>query len=311
MQPSFRAAISLSIFLLLLIAFTLNSVNAQTVVAAYQSRNPVTLDGVVQSGEWSDTPIVTDTTSGLTYAFKHNSTGFLFLMSYKEAVPCPTCFGGIELGHLNNTADMGSEATRTIMILVSPSFPGNVGEFISTGQYTPTPVEQDGYKTQTVCGLNYANGEYIAECYRPFKLTNASPYDFNLKVGSTVELGMAVGLFDQPGNHLATDMSTYELTISNQSYTSTATSTSSTSEATTSEFGTVTTSASSTVASETSPTYSCASAACTFTVTGTGGSPSGLSQTDSRVLEYSVELAVIVVGFSAFMVIGSRRSRRS
>jgi hypothetical protein len=309
MQPSFRAVISLSIFLLLLIAFTLSSVNAQTVVTAYQSRNPVTLDGVIQSGEWSDTPIVTDTTSGLTYAFKHNSTGFLFLMSYKEAVPCPTCFGGIELGHLNNTADMGSESTPTIMILVSPSFPGNVGEFISIGQYTPTPVEQDGYKTQTVCGLNYANGEYIAECYRPFKLTNASPYDFNLKVGSTVELGMAVGLFDQPGNHLATDMSTYELTISNQSYTSTATSTSSTSQSVTSATTTSRISASSSTVAI--GNFSCASAVCTFTVTGSGSSPSGLSQADSRVLEYSLELAVIVVGFSAFMVIGSRRPRRS
>jgi hypothetical protein len=309
LQLSFRTVISLSIFLLILIAFTLSPVNAQIIVTAYQSRNPVTLDGVIQSGEWSDTSIITDTTSGLTYAFKDNSTGLLFLMSYKEAAPCPTCFGGIELGQLNNTADMGSESTPTIMILVSPSFPGNVGEFISTGQYTPTPVEQEGYKTQTVCGFDYANGEYTAECYRPFKLTDASPYDFNLKVGSTVELGMAVGLFDQPGNHLATDMSTYELTISNQSYTSTATSTSSTSQSVTSATTTSRISASSSTVAI--GNFSCASAVCTFTVTGSGSSPSGLSQADSRVLEYSLELAVIVVGFSAFMVIGSRRPRRS
>jgi hypothetical protein len=309
MHPPFRALISLPIFLLMLVAFMLSAVSAQTIVTAYQSRNPVTLDGVIQSGEWSDTPIITDTTSGLTYAFKHNSTGLLFLMSYKEAAACPTCFGGIELGHLNNTADMGSESTPTIMILVSPSFPGNVDEFISTGQYTPTPVEQLGYKTQAVCGFNYAGGEYTAECYRPFKLTNPSPYDFSLKAESTVELGMAVGLFDQPGNHLATDMSTYELTISSQSYTSTATSTSP-SQVVTSETTTSRVSATSSTATAASGNSSCGSAVCTFTVTSSGVPHNGLSQTDSRVLDYSVELAVIVVGFSAFIVIGSRRPRR-
>ncbi len=215
------------IFLANLILFVPAS-EAATTITVYQSQHPVVLDGIVQPGEWTDTPIITDSGSGLTYAFKQNGTGLLFLMIWSEPTPCPTCFGGIELGHLNNTAPMGSSSTPTIMILSSPSFKGNVDEFISTGEFTPTSVEQDGYKTQSTCGVTYANGQYTAECYRPFKLTDASPYDFpNLTVGSTIEIAFAVGLFNQPGNHLATDMSTYVLTITNQTYTSTATSTSS------------------------------------------------------------------------------------
>jgi hypothetical protein len=107
------------------------------------------------------------------------------------------------------------------MILVSPSFNGSVDEFISKGEVTPTPVEQDGYKTQTTCGLVYANGQYTAECYRPFKLADASPYDFpNLGVGSNIEVGFAVGLFTQPGDHVALGPSTQHLSITNQTFTS-------------------------------------------------------------------------------------------
>jgi hypothetical protein len=121
---------------------------------------------------------------------------------------------------------MGTADTPTIMILASSSFKGNVQEFISTGDAAPLPVEANGYKTQTVCALNLVGETYTAECYRPFTLSNPSPYDFNLTVGTTVEIGFAVGdCASQSGNHLATDMLTYTLTFSSQTYTAPRTST--------------------------------------------------------------------------------------
>lgn len=205
--------------LFLLTALVAGPTYAASTVTVYASQNPVSLDGVIQPGEWSDTPIITNSESGLTYAFKQNGTGLLFLMQWSEAVPCPDCFAGVELGHQNNTAVMGATTTPTLMILASPSFQGGVDEFISTGEFTPAPVEQSGYKTQTTCALNYTGGVYTAECYRPFELTNPSPYDFNFSVGSTAEIGFAVGVFTQPGNHLATDMSSYVFSISSQTTT--------------------------------------------------------------------------------------------
>ena len=204
-------------------------VHAQTTINAYQAQHRVTLDGIVESGEWNDTPMITDPTSGMTVAFKQNGTGILFLMIWTESTQCNTCYAALELGPLNNTGHMGSPNSLTVMIIVSPSYKGDVDEAISAGEQTPTPVEQFGYNTQSVCGLNYSGNDYTAECYRPFKLTNASPYDFNMTVGTSVELGMAVGDFASPGTHLATDMSTYVLTISDQTYTASAITTTTTS----------------------------------------------------------------------------------
>ena len=218
------AAIVLAILILGLLSFVpLRQVNAATTITVYRSQNPVTLDGVINPGEWIDTPMVDEPISNMTVAFKQNVTGLLFLMIWKESPGLcqeKTCYGGIELGHLNNTAEMGTTDTPTIMILASPSFKGSVDEFISTGDVAPLPVEANGYKTQTVCALNLAGGTYTAECYRPFNLSNPSPYDFNLTVGTTVEIGFAVGdCTSQSGNHLATDMLTYTLTVSSQTYT--------------------------------------------------------------------------------------------
>jgi hypothetical protein len=258
-----------------------------TTVTVYQSQRAVTLDGAAQPSEWSDTPIVTDSNSGLTYGLKQNGTGLLFLMQWSESIACPTCFAGFELGHQNNTADMGSASTPTIMILASPSFKGSVDDFISTGEFTPTPVEQDGYATQTVCGLGYAGGVYTAECYRPFKLTNASPYDFNFTVGSTAEIGFAVGVFTQPGNHLATDMSTYVLSITSQTYAS---------PSTTSSGGHQTTTATASTESSSSSTSS--------------SSVSTVSTVTTSVPTYADELLVIAVGFSVLILVALAKYER-
>jgi hypothetical protein len=224
-----RSVVTISLVAMLILAMTLvQPVHAQTTVTAYQSQRPVKLDGVVENGEWNDTQMITDPTSGMTIAFKQNGTGILFLMIWSENAQCSTCYAALELGSLNNTGHMGSPTTITIMILLSPSYKGNVDEAISAGEQPPTSVEQLGFKTQSVCALAYSAKVYTAECYRPFKLTNASPHDFNMTIGTTLELGLAVGDFDAPGTHQATDMSTYVLSISNQTYTPSGTTTTTT-----------------------------------------------------------------------------------
>jgi hypothetical protein len=197
---------------------------AAQAIIAYRAKAPVSLDGVVSPGEWNDTPLVTEPTSGITYAVKHNGTGLLFLLEWQaSSTLCfdEHCYGGIEIGNLNNTGAMGAPSTPTIMLLLSQSLKGGYDEFISTGYGTQTSVEQEGYATQSTCGFRVSNGTYTGECYRPFHLTNASPYDPfpSLAAGSPIEIAFAVGEFSQPGLHAATDMSTYTLSISNQTYT--------------------------------------------------------------------------------------------
>ena len=229
--------------------FASQPVYATTPITAYKSQNPVKIDGVVSPGEWTDTPQVTEPTSGITYAFKQNGTGLFFLLEWQQSSAyCydKWCFGGIEISNQSNYGEMGSASTPTIMILISQGFQNGYDEFVSVGDTTPTPVEQVGHATQSTCALNVTNGNYVAECYRPFQLVNATsfdPFTSMFTSGSPIEIAFALGEFSSPGLHQATDMSTYTLSISSQTYSGTTTSTTST--ATGSQTGTTTTTQSS------------------------------------------------------------------
>lgn len=261
---------------------------APTTITVYKSQYPVDVSGAYQPSQWADTPTITDPTSGMTFAVKQNGTGWLFLMVWNQSQAyCydAGCFGGIELANLSNSFAMGSPSSPTIMILTSTSFKGSVDEFVSKGEQTPSTVESLGYRTQSVCGLNVSGGQYTAQCYRPFTLTDASPYDFpTLGPGSTIEIGFAVGEFTSPGDHAATDMTAYVLTFSNQTYTpSVSSSTTSVSQSASANSTSVTT-----VASTSSST----------TASTTISPPAG-----PNVLYYALELATIVVGFSLIILI--------
>jgi len=250
-------------------AFSIGAAHAApTTITAYKATIPVNVKGTYSASSWTDTQSVLDPSSGINFAVKQNGTGWLFLMVYKGGTAfCSdtSCYGGIELGSLSNTAVMGTASTPTIMILASPSFKGDVDEFVSTGEQTPTTVESMGYTTQSVCGLSTTGGNYVVQCYRPFTLKNASPYDFpTLGVGSTIEIGFAVGEYSQPGEHAASDMSTYVLTFSSATTTSTLSSTS-TSSSTTS----TTTSTSSSKSTTTTTTTTSLTPTTTTTTTST------------------------------------------
>lgn len=210
---------------LLLASGSIHSASAATTLTVYQSQHSVTLDGVVQPGESTDTSPFAEPISGLTVGFKQNGTGLLILMTWQESAQCNTCYAAIEFGAPSEN-NMGSSSSPYVMILVSQSFKGYVREAIAIGQQAPTYVDQYGYRTQSVAGLSYSKGTYTAELYRPFALSGASPYDQNLTLSSTIGIGFAVGDFSAPGTHTATDMSTYTLTITSQTYAQTTTQTS-------------------------------------------------------------------------------------
>jgi hypothetical protein len=139
-----------------------------------------------------------------------------------------SCFGGIEVSNSSNYGEMGSPSTPTIMLLLSQGFKGGYDEFISSGDVTPTPVEDAGYKTQSACVLQMTGSNYVSECYRPFHGNGAVPNDpFGLLAsGTPIEIAFAIGEFSSPGLHSATDMVTYTLAISDQPYSGASTTTS-------------------------------------------------------------------------------------
>ena len=285
------APIIIALFVLLSVApIQQASAQAATVITATSATVPVNIRAPYSPSEWSDTQMITIPTATMTVAFKYNTTGLLFLMQWSNGtLNChnQTCFGGIELGFLNNTAVMGSAVTPTIMVLLSPSFKGGYDEFISHAESTPSTVESMGYKTQSTCALTLSVTTYTGQCYRPFKLNNPSPYDPSptLVAGSSIEIGFAVGDFASPGVHAATSMASYVLVLGPPS--TTTTSTSSTSS------GPSSTSGSTTSTTQTSTTH-------------TASPPAG-----PNVTYYWLELAVVVVGYSIFLLIVMLRYQRS
>ncbi len=286
--PTVRGAqLALPIALLLLAILStarLQRASAAESITVYQAQVPVKLDGVVSPGEWSDAQTTNITTADMGVAFKHNSTGIFFLLQWDQSPSICSdqyCYGGIELGYLNNTGPMGATSTPTVMLLLSPSFKGGYDEFISKAEATPTTVESDGYKTQSTCALKLSGTTYTAECYQPFNLSNASPYDPmpSLAAGSSLEIAFAVGEFNAPGLHAATDMSSYVLALSNQTYTASTTATS-------------------------------AGSSSSETASGTSSTSSTVSTTVASATTYYEELAVIAVGFSALMLVALGKYRR-
>lgn len=230
------APITIAVILLLSVA-PVQWANAQpaTAITATPAQIPVNLSAPFSASEWSDTQMLTISAAGMTVAFKYNATGLLFLLQWSNGTPdCNDqyCFGGIELGFLNNTGVMGTQLTPSTMVLLSPSFNRTVDEFISEGATTPSTVESQNYKTQSTCSLTLSGTTYNGECYRPFKLVDASPHDpfLSLVGGSPIEIAFAVGTFNKPGQHTATNMLSYTLSLQPSSIlssTSSATSTSS------------------------------------------------------------------------------------
>lgn len=280
---------------IMLSATAVQGVSAAQTITAYQAQGPVKIDGIISPQEWTDAQVFNDTTSGMSVAFKHNSTGLFILLQWQQSAKyCSDqyCYGGIEMDFLNNTGVMGAPSTPSVMLLLSPSFAGGADEFISKSLITPTTVESAGYKTQSTCAVNLSGTTYTGECYRPFTLNNASPSDPfpALTSGSSIEIGFAVGEFNKPGVHGATTMTAYVLTLSSQTYGTGPTTTQTTS--TTSTTSTTTT---------TSPTVTTSTTTTSKTTTQSGPS----------VLYYSAELAIIVVGFGAFIAAVMWRYRKS
>ncbi len=264
---------------------------APTTITAYKSTVAVNVNGAYSPSQWTDTATLNEPASGMTFAVKQNGTGWLFLLIWKQsAFYCSdtSCYGGIEIGNLSNTQPMGSPSLPTIMILVSPSFKGNVGEFIATGEQTPTTVTSLGYKTQTVCGLALSGTTYTAECYRSFKLSGASPYDFALGVGSTVEIAFSVGEFDNPGDHASTDMSTYVLTFSGSTYTASGTTSSSSGSSSSSTSSASSTSTTSSTRSSSSTTSASTSASTSTSSVSSSSSTASQSTSSTSTSSASV-----------------------
>ena len=276
------------------------SAAAQT-ITANQAQGPVKLDGVVEPNEWTDAQVVNITTAGMGVAFKHNATGLFMLFQWKQSgnlCKDKFCYAGVEMDFANNTGVMGGFGTPAVMLLLSPSFTGGADEFISKAETTPATVESAGYKTQATCATALNGTVYTGECYRPFKLANASPYDPfpSLVAGSSIEIGFAVGEFNLPGLHSATDMSSYVLTLSSQTYGTGPPVTTTT---------TTTTPSSTTTSTRSTTTLTLPPVTLTSTVTAAPPKPT------PSVTDYATEFVVIVVGFGAFIAAVMWRYRKS
>ncbi|MGA2666361.1 MAG: hypothetical protein ABSF83_15605 [Nitrososphaerales archaeon] len=298
-------------------AASIQRASAAETIPAYQAQVPVSINGVVSPGEWSDAQITNITGAVMGVAFKHNATGLLILMQWQQSPSVcydQYCYGAMEFDSLNNTGEMGSNLYPAVMLLLSTSFKGGYDEFLSRAETTPTSVESSGYSTQSTCALKLSGTMYTAECYRPFELTNASSSDpfANFASGSSIEVGFAVGEFSEPGLHAATDMVTYVLSLSSQTYTaSTTTSSGATTSSTQGSASATQASSATTSASQTTTTTS-ASQTTTSVAASTSSSTTATTTSSSSLLSFSYLAMVGAVGLvAAGLLLKAPRRRTS
>lgn len=58
---------------------------APTTITAYKSTIAVNVKSQYQTSQWTDTQTFDEPNSGMTFAVKYNSTGWLFLMQWKQS----------------------------------------------------------------------------------------------------------------------------------------------------------------------------------------------------------------------------------
>src|SRR5271165_4869472 len=106
---------TLTLFMILASSFSVGTAAAQTAapttLTAYKSTIAVNVHSVYTPSQWTDTPLIHEPVSGISFALKQNGTGLLFLMTWNQTSNVCSdqyCYGGLELASQNNTAVMGS-----------------------------------------------------------------------------------------------------------------------------------------------------------------------------------------------------------
>ncbi len=203
---------SITIILTLLLVTNVTYAQQSIVIKVYTAKKTPVIDGVISEGEWDDVPLLRESVTKASIAFKHDDQHLYFLAIFESPSPTTRDYFGLEFDPDGDQAHMGSEEVPDYSILISPSYGDNhAREALLLGPVKPILYEELGLVSNVVAKMECYDKRCVVEGARPLSMDARNMLE--LTPEKPVGIGFAVGQFGKGIEHRATDMASYVLVL--------------------------------------------------------------------------------------------------
>ncbi len=186
-------------------------------ILVHRGSTITTLNCTNVAGDWGDFPTYIEGITGTELTFRHDDDNLYILAKYSAPAPSQQDYWGIEFDNNGDERHMGSSASPDDSIFMSMGCPDHSAiDSYLVGFAQPRFDESRGGTNDAYGLMSYDNGVYTIQITRPFVTGDSLGNDVDLYVGMQIGVGFVVGTYGQGAAHKGTDMSTYVLSISNE-----------------------------------------------------------------------------------------------
>jgi len=217
--PRLKSVLAASILIAgsLLLALPFGAKAEPAAITAHRGNPVTTINCTVLDGEWQNFPTYIEPTTGSELTFRHDSVNLYVLVKLPAASPAPQDYWGMELDINGDKAHMGTASSPDDAIFAVKGCPAyTIEDAFLSGFAQPTYDETVGGSNDVTGLMSWANGTYTIQFMRPLVTGDAAGHDADLSMGTTIGVGFVYGTFGQGPAHKGTDMSSYVLTITNE-----------------------------------------------------------------------------------------------
>lgn len=171
-------------------------------------------------GDWSNFPVYMEPTTGTEISLRHDGVNLYIMVTMPAETPSPQDYWGIEFDNNGDHAHMGTSASPDDAIFASTGCPATAAKDAYLTGFAQPKYDQDRGGINDADGLMvWSNGNYMIHITRPLVTGDSMGHDADLSLGMQIAVGFVAGTFGQGAAHKGTDMSTYVLSISNETST--------------------------------------------------------------------------------------------
>ncbi len=168
-------------------------------------------------GDWSNFPTYLESTTGTEISLRHDGANLYIMVRMPAATPAPQDYWGIEFDNNGDQAHMGTSSSPDDAIFASTGCPSVAAKDAYLTGFAQPKYDQDRGGINDADGLmSWSDGEYMIHITRPLVTGDSVGRDADLSMGVKIGVGFVAGTFGQGAAHKGTDMSTYVLSISNE-----------------------------------------------------------------------------------------------
>ncbi len=179
-----------------------------------------TFDCTNAGSDWNDYPSYVETVTGTQLTFRHDNQNLFILVKMPVSVPNPADYWGIEFDNNGDKAHMGTSANPDDAIIVTAGCPDSTARDSFLKGFAYPSYDESFVGTNDASGeMTYSNGSYTIQITRPLVTGDSLGHDVQFTVAMKIGVGFVAGTFGQGAAHKGTDMSTYVLSLLNETST--------------------------------------------------------------------------------------------